>query len=259
MDFTTKLIHLCCSLAAVFGLSTLALCENSQLCQLGASVVEEMSFQLSANGKIDPTTLNNSAAFLEKCPGTVMQSFDRLAIDKEALHRAWISALISNGSHSDLDTLLAAIHRSVVNERSRPLEEFLDGIFNHSSISAETSEKRSSNLDQLFEQQASSTLVQFSHCDAAECYDISDILLFLLGSHPAAFWSAMHSNSAEATKWLSQLQDVSFAGEPSQAQPREQIRKVLLTQISVPAATSFQDEKSQCIKTLNQISYHPWQ
>lgn len=259
MNCTRGVICLLWLVAILLVLPNAALCENPLLCRLGESVVEEMNFQLAASGKIDHATLMNSVAFLDKCPGSVMPAFNSFANNREALHHAWISALKSDGrnrANSALGILLAAAHRSITDEQDRPLESFLDGIFSPATISPESLRP---NLDHLFEQQSSSTLIQFSHCDAAECYDISDVLLFLLGSHPIAFWSAMHSNPTDASKWLSQLQFTSFSGDPSQAQSRERIRKFLLEQISIQVTAHFQTEKSQCIRTLSKMSYRPWQ
>ncbi len=253
-----KFTRFCCLIAIVAALPTRSLCENPQLCYLGESVVEEMNLQVSANRKIDPAILMASLTFLERCPFAVVPSFKRYANDKDDLHRTWVTALKSSadvGTGSSLDTFLAAAHQSVIAARNHSLDEFLDGIFDRS---ATTPEIPHSALDHLLDQQASSILQRIGGCDSAECYALSDFLLFLLGTHPTAFWSAMRSDPDNAKKWLSQLPDLSFAGEPSQARRRESIRKALLKRVSAQGASGFRDEKSQCIRALSRISFRAW-
>lgn len=232
--------------------------EEPLLCHLGESIVEEMSLQSSASGKIDSTTLINSMIFLERCPGLVVPSF-RSTEDREKLHNAWIASLKSSRdseANSNLEAFLAAAHRSVVAYDNPSLTKFVDGIFDRLSVVPDNDTR---NFDHLLERQTVSTLAKFSHCDGADCYSLSDFLLFLLGSNPTAVWSAMHSDSADAAKWLSAVPDLSFAGAPSDAEGREQIRRYLLKRISVPAKSGLQDERSLCLKKLNSISFRSWQ
>jgi hypothetical protein len=233
--------------------------EEPQLCHLGESIVEEMSLQLSANGKIDPTALTNSTVFLERCPRSLVPSFHRSTGDQETLRKVWIASLKSArdaGTNSNLNAFLSAAHRRFVMYDDPSLTKFLDGVFDRSSIAPDNGTR---NLDHLLEEQATATLAKFSHCEGADCYSISDFLLFLLGSNPTAFWSAMHSDPRDAAKWLSQLPDNSFAGDPSDAGEREKIRRYLLDRISIPAKRGLQTQRSLCLRKLNAISFRSWQ
>lgn len=255
---TMTITRFCCLIAFMLLSQLHAFCEDPLLCSVGASVVEEMNLQFKANRSIAPVTLKSSVAFLEACPTAIMPSFERFSSDGEDFHRAWIESLKStsgNGTYTDLDSLLNAAHTSVNGKKDRPLDAFLDGIFVHTATS---SKNISLTLDESLERQVVLVLRQFAHCDGAECYDISDFLLFFLGTHPTQFWSAMRSAPDDTTKWLSQLPDESFAGMPSEAHRRKSVRTLLLKRVSMASRPGFEREKSRCISVLNKVTYRAW-
>lgn len=113
-------------------------------------------------------------------------------------------------------------------------------------------------LGRLFEQQSLATLRQFPHCDAAECYAVSDFLLFLLTAQPKAFFAALHADGPDATNWLSQLGDLSFAGGPSDKEYRDSIRRSLLRKISGSKTSEFPRERAQIENALRHIRFRAW-
>lgn len=253
-----KLILAVCIIGFLLVSPTEAMCENSPLCELGGSIVEQMSLQVTTGGRIAPVILTGSMAFVEECPSDVISTFRRFEIGGKDLHGAWIEALrseISRHPNSELSEFIAAAKVSVNRNGDASLEEFLDGPF---KASIDVKEEDRQPLHRLFEEQSLATLRQFPHCDAAECYDVSDFLLFLLGAHPAAFFMAMHEDQPDATKWLSELGDLSFTGEESDRQRRDSIRRFLLERISKLKAPSFPHEKSQCENVLRQIRFRAW-
>lgn len=253
-----KLISLCYLVVLLLALPTRATSAEPQLCGLGASVVEQMNLEVAAGDKIDPVVLAGSAAFVHECPSSVIPAFRRFADNEQKLRHSWVEALQSASevpANGDLRGFLMAAKMSADRDGSTALKEFLDDIF---KVPSEAQGKHLLPAGRLFEHLSLATLTQFPRCDAAACYDVSDFLLFLLGTHPAAFLAAMHADQTGAKKWLSQLGDLSFAGYPSEAQRRDSIRMFLLERISQSKAPGLQREKDQCESLLRQIRFRAW-
>ena len=216
-----------------------------------------MNLQLTAGRNIDPNFLPGSIAFVKECPASVIPAFTRFATDEQKLHSSWIDALKSRPktADSELHGFLAAAKESVKRNGNASLTGFLDGIFD---IADESKEAHRLPAGCLFQQQSLATLRQFPRCSAAECYDVSDFLLFLLATHPAAFFGAMNADESDATKWLSQLGDLSFAGDRSGGKRRESIRKCFLERISRSKTTEFRHERFTVERTLRQIRFRAW-
>lgn len=217
-----------------------------------------MSLQVAARERIAPVVLTGSVAFVEECPSDVISTFKRSAIDGQDLHRVWVGALkleLARRPDSELGEFIAAAKASADRSGDASLKEFLHGPFKTSSGFKSVDRQA---LQRLFEGQALATLRQFPHCDAAECYDVSDFLLFLLGAHPTAFFKAMQADQPDATKWLSELGDLSFTGEESDRQSRDLIQRFLLERISRMKASPFPREKSQCESILRHIRFRAW-
>lgn len=254
----SKRTLVCCVAGLLLVLPTRATSAEPQLCGLAASIIEQMNLEVAAGGRIDPVVLTGSIAFLQECPSSVIPAFERFANNERDLRRSWVEALQSATkvpSNGDLRGFLVAAKRSVDRGGNAPLREFLDGIF---GLSGEAWEKQPRPPGYLFGRLSLATLRQFSHCDAAECYSVSDFLLFLLGTHPVAFFGAMHADQVDATKWLSQLGDLSFAGDPSESQRRDSMRKFLFERVSESKAPRFQREKHQCENTLRRVRFRAW-
>lgn len=253
-----KLILTACVIGFLMASPTESMCESSPLCELGRSVIAQMSLQVAAGGRIAPAVLTGSVAFVEECPSNVIQDFRRFTINGQDLRGAWIEALkseIGRRPNSELGEFIAAAKESVSRNEDASLKEFLDGPF---KASGEVKDEGRRPSDRLFEELSLATLRQFPHCDAAECYDASDFLLFLLGAHPAAFFRAMHADQPDATNWLSELGDLSFTGERSDRQRRDSIRRFILERISKLKASSSPREKSQCENALRRIRFRAW-
>jgi hypothetical protein len=254
-----KLILVCFVIGLLLASPPRAMCAGTPLCELGASVIEQMNLQLIAGGKIDPTALTGSIAFVEECPSTVIPAFRRFADNEQKLRHSWIDALKSgsqNPNNTELNEFLAAAKRNVDHDGNVAFKVYFDGIF---ETSRKAQGRYQPTVGHLFEQESLTTLKQFPRCDGAECYDVSDFLLFLLGTHPNAFFRAMHADEADATKWLSQLGELSFAGDPSESRRRDSIRRFLLQKISKLQTNEFLREKYQCEDSLRQIRFRAWQ
>lgn len=231
---------------------------SSPLCELGTSIIDQMNLQVNANGKISPAVLTGSIAFVSECPASVMPAFKRFASDEQKLHESWIEALKSGTempAGSELRGFLAMAKESVERNGNVSLKKFLDGVL---EVPGAGQKPHRLPVGRLYQQQSLATLKQFSQCDAAECNDVSDFLLFLLGAHPAVFFGAMHAGEPVATKWLAQLPNLSFAGEPSDRGRRDSIRRFLLKRISESKAPEFTREKSQCQNVLRDIRFRAW-
>lgn len=253
-----KLILVCYIVGLLLALPTRTLCAEPPLCGLGASIVEQMNLLVAAGDKLDPIVLTGSVAFVEECPASVIPAFRRFAINEKGLHHSWIEALRSAAempANGDLREFLAAAKESIDHNGNASVREFLDGIF---EVSGRAQVKHRLPVDRLFGRLSLATLRQFPRCEATECYDVSDFLLFLLGTHPAAFLGAMHADQPDAAKWLSQLGDLSFVGYPSDRQRCDSIREFLLERISKLETTEFPREKYECENVLRQIRFRAW-
>lgn len=185
----TKAIAVFYTIGLLLALPSRSMCASSPLCELGASVIEQMSLQVNAQGKIDPVALTGSIAFIEECPASVVPAFKRFTSDEVKLRDSWLEALKPRPealADGELRGFLERAKESVKRNGNAALKEFLDGIFEDSGGTREVQRLPESRL---FEQQSLATLRHFRRCDAAECYKVSDFLLFLLGSHPAAFFA----------------------------------------------------------------------
>lgn len=252
-----KLLSVFCLLSCLLMSANHAWCAEGWRCWLGAAVVEDMSAQLNSTGRIDPVLLTESLGYVEECHGTVILAFKRFASNEQELHSSWLRELegVASGNRADTDLcqFLLAARKTADREPETSLRLYLAGL---PSCTSEQVVPLSESL--RFENLSLATLRHFPHCDGAGCSFTSDFLLFLLGTHPNAFFRAMHADQADATKWLSQLPDLSFAGDPSDKVRRESIRKELLEQISLSRAPGFLREKSQCENTLSRIRFRAW-
>ena len=254
----SKLISICSIVGLLLVLPTKAICADSPVCWLGQSIVEQLNSELAANSKVDPIILAGSMAFVQECPSSVVPAFRRFADNERQLRGAWIEAVDYSArvpANRVLRGFLIGAKTTVDHNGSASLKNFLDGIFEVSGLPQEGNRQ---TAERNFEQQSLAGLKQFPHCDGANCYDASDFLLFLLGTHPDAFLAAMHAEKPAATKWLSELGDLSFAGDPSESQRRDSIRRYLLERVSELKVSEFTPEKSQCVNALRRIRFRAW-
>lgn len=235
-----------------------SMCRNSPECELGASVVEQMNLQVAAGDKLDPVLLRGSIAFVQECPAAVLPAFTRFATDEPNLHDSWLKALKSGAetrADSELRAFLAAAKESVDHNGNPALKKFLDGILD---VPVNDHDSPRVPVGRLYEHQSLAVLRQFPHCEAAECYAVSDFLLFLLAAHPSAFFGAMRADEPDATKWLSQLGDLSFAGDTSDRKQRNAIKRFLMERVSNSKAREFGREKAQVENALREIHFRGW-
>jgi hypothetical protein len=228
------------------------------LCDAGNSIVELMHFEFSPasdrHGPIDPVDLRSSIIFLAECPSSVIPAFGHFPEEPE-LRRAWLDALrvaARDSSNFDMGLLLVAAEASVTRLGDRSLDEYLDGIFDDMPRDGGGEHP---SFEPVLERQASATLERYGKCDGAGCFNASDNVLFLLGTHPIAVFKAMRGDSANATRWLKQVADESFAGDPDRAKIREAARQDVLKGLSATQAPGFEREQRACEDTLGKIRY----
>ena len=206
------------------------------------------------HGPIDPIDLRTSIIFLTECPSSVIAAFGHYP-EKPELRRAWIDAVRAaarDSSDVDMRGLLAAARANVARVGDSSLSAYLDGIFD--GLPRDGGGERSS-LDSVLERQASATFKRYAKCDGAGCFNASDNVLFLLGTHPIAVFKAMRADSVNATRWLNQVADESFAGDPDRAKIRETARRDVLKKLSATLAPGFEREQRACEDTLDKIRY----
>jgi hypothetical protein len=228
------------------------------LCDVGSSIVELIHFEVTPRknerGPINPVDLRSSIIFLAECPSSFIRAFSDFPEEAE-LRRAWIDAVrVAAGDTSNVDVraFLVAAQVSVARLGDHTLNEYLDGIFD--SLPRAKSGK-GSPLEPLFERQAAATLTRYTQCDGAGCFDASDIVLFLLGTHPLSVLKAMRANADGATRWLRKVADESFAGDPDRRDSREAARRDVLRRLLAVNASGFETEQRACEDTLARIRY----
>lgn len=229
------------------------------ICEVGSSIVDEMNLQVTAGKHIEPVVLGGSLTFIEACPAALMPAFKRLSNDEQSVRHAWIVALQSAaGSQegSDLRGLLSAAKKSVDRVGDESLVRYLDGAFD---ILRSSGNGDGPSFDSLVQNQAVASFQSYSQCDGAVCFDASDNLLFLLATHPAAFFKAMRADQGDAKKWLRELGDMSFARLPSERKNREAARSAVLAKVSEVMVSGFTSERHACESTLRQIRFREWQ
>jgi len=228
------------------------------LCDVGSSVVELLHFEFTPrreqHGPFNPVDLRSSIIFLAECPSSVVPAFGHYSEEPE-LRRAWIDAVrlaARDSSNLDMGLLLVAAEASVARLGDRSLDEYLDGIFDEMPRDGGGEHP---SFEPVLERQASATLKRYAQCDGAGCFNASDNVLFLLGTHPIAVFKAMHADSANATQWLRRVRDESFAGDPDRGESREAARREVLRKLSATKAPGFQRELRACEDTLGKIRY----
>ena len=250
----------CLSAALLAGSPAGAQSPGWALCEVGRSALELIHFESAAgfnppvHGKINPIDLRSSIIFLAECPSSVMPAFSHFDEEPE-LHRAWIAAVQAatrNSSSVEDRGFLAAAEASVKHQNDHSLNQFLDGIFGGLAHSGHGS---GPSLDSLLEQQALATLKRHAECDGAGCFDASDNVLFLLGTHPLAVLRAMRSDSIGAASWLSAVKGESFAGPPDRSESREAARRAILSVLSAVKAPGLEPEQRARVDTLTKVRY----
>ncbi len=234
-----------------------ALFAEPPLCKVGSSVVELVHLHSTwPDDRIDPTLVGSSLIFLLECPASVVPAFraaEKAGFDPE-LRRKWVAAVRSaarDSSNIVVRGLLALATEKVARLGDRALNEFLDGI----AGLADSLRLEHRSLESLLERQALATLKQNSECDGAGCFNTSDDVLFLLGTHPVPVLKAMHADSVSAAQWLSSVADESFAGAPEAREGAEAARRAVLKKLSETRAPGFEREQRACEKTLSKIRY----
>jgi hypothetical protein len=143
-------------------------------------------------------------------------------------------------------------HSSVTRLRDDSLGRYLDGIFEGLTNPQRTDQR---TIDSLFERQAMATLDRYARCGAASCYEMSDNVLFLLGTHPVAMLRAMRADSLDAKNWLRGVADDSFSGSPEARDSREAARRVVLAKLAETRVPGFERERHACESTFHAIRY----
>ena len=131
-DSRSKLMLGCYMIGLLLAFPTRSMCADPPLCDLGATVVEQMNLQFTAGGRIDPVVLAGSIAFVKECPASLIPAFRQFADNEQNLHRSWIEALKSGAkipANTELREFLAVAKRSVDHDGSALLKAYLDGVF----------------------------------------------------------------------------------------------------------------------------------
>ena len=230
------------------------------LCKAGSSVVDLVYLKSTgADTRIDPTLIGSSLIFLRECPESVVPAFSRFADQDPELRHAWIEAVRSaarDSANMEVRGFLAAASESVTRLDDPSLRESLHEISQDLPDSQGIDQR---TLELLFERQALATLRQHSECDGEGCFYASDNVLFLLGTHPAAVFRAMHADPADATRWLRVVGDRSFAGPLEERDSREALRQAVLKNIVEVTVPGFEGEQRASIDTLSRIRFRAWQ
>jgi len=253
----TRVAAVCLTAGLLAAWPAAALSAEPPLCKVGGSVVELMHLQSTGGGPgIDSNLVGSSLVFLKECPASVIPAFRQAAkagFDPELRHK-WIEAVRSatrDSSNIVVRGLLAVAREKVVRLGNDSLNEFLDGILG----SADSIRVDHRSLESLLERQALATLKRHSECDGAGCYNASDDVLFLLGTHPVAVLKAMYADSVDATNWLGVVADQSFAGVAEQREVYEAARRAVLKKLSETNAPGLEREQRACEDTLRKIRY----
>lgn len=237
-----------------------AACAEPPLCKVGSSVVNLLYLQSTGAGtRIDPALVGSSLVFLAECPASVISAFSRFSDDDPDLWRVWIAAVrsaVRDSSNVEVRGLLTVAKERVARLGDRVLNHHLDGTFNDLAKRPGTDRVP---LESLFDHQARATLKQHSECDGEGCSFASDNLLFLLGTHPVAVFSAMHADSVDAAHWLDVVGDESFAGPAEDRDNREAVRQIVLKRVAETSAHAFESERRASEETLRKIRFRAWQ
>ena len=231
------------------------------LCDVGASVVELAHLQSTGGGPgIDLTVVGASLIFLRECPASVIPAFSEAADAgfDPMLQRKWIKAVRSavlDSSNAVVRSLLISAHERVVQLDDRSLDEFLDGIF---GVLRESQGIEPDSLETVLERQAAATLRQHAECDGAGCFNTSDNVLFLLGTHPLAMLKAMSADSAAAEGWLHVVADQSFVRAPEKRGVRESARRAVVSKLSETEAPGLERQRRACEETFRRIRFRAW-
>ena len=223
------------------------------LCEVGRSALELLLFW---GTRVDSTALRSSIIYLAECPSSIIPVFSKLTKFpvEPAMPRAWIEAVRSaarDSSNTDLRAFLTIAQASVARLNDRSLSRYLDGIF-QGGVPGPLNQR---SLDSLFERQAVATLTSYARCGAASCYDLSDIVLFLLGTHPIPMLRAMRVDSVDASNWLHSVAGDSFAGDPEGRDSWEGARRAVLATLAATRAPGFERQRHACESTLRGIRY----
>ena len=227
---------------------------GSPLCKIGSSAIELLQFSYTT--QFDPIDLRSSIVFLAECPSSIIVAFKAATAPTEptTLQGRWIRAAQTaarDSSGIDLRVFLAEAQAAVERLGDSTLNAYLDGLFDGLT----TRPVKRPALDSLLERQALAVLREYAECGAAACYSLSDNMLFLLGTHPMTVLRAMHTDSADATKWLSSLADGSFSGVHELRDSREAARRKVLATLSETWAPGFERERRACENALRKVRY----
>lgn len=229
------------------------------LCEIGSSVAELLHFEYTipsdpvTHGPINPTDLRSSIIFLAECPSDMAPALKTFPEEPE-LRRAWIEAVRSasqDSSNHDVRAFLGVARARVARLKNRPLDKYLDGIFD--GLAPSPLDERA--LEPLFERQALATLRLHAGCNGAACFNWSDNILFLLGTHPTAVLRAMRADSASARDWLHSLADDSFSGTPERRGRRDAARREVLAMLARISSPGFEREQRACEDALRAIRF----
>jgi len=250
-----------------------AISQEPPLCEVGSSVIRLVylhSTEVGPDGlvflhhtgaktRVEAALVGSSLIFLEECPASFIPAFEEVAkaafVPEPELRQAWIEAVRSaarDSSNTEVRGLLAVARERVALLGDPSLNEFLDGVFEGP---VDTREVDKHALESLYERQALATLMQYSECDGAGCFNASDNVLFLLGTHPVAVFRAMRADSAAAAEWLQWVDTGSFWRISEYREIREAARRAVLEKLAETKAPGFEREQRACENTLREIRF----
>jgi len=236
-----------------------AISQELPLCKVGSSVVELLYLHSTgANTRVEPALVGSTLVFLQECPASVIPAFSRFSNSFPELRQAWIEAVRSaarDSSNTEVSGLLAVARERVAHLDDPSLNDFLDGIFESST---DTREMDWCALESLYERHARAALKQVVEGDGLGCFHASDIVRFLLGTHPVAVFRAMRADSAAAAEWLYLVPHRSLTGPPESREIREAARRAVIEKLAATKAPGFEREQRACEDTMREIRYYDW-
>ena len=244
--------------AGLFASSAMGQAPSAALCWEGGSAVYLAHMSVVTSGgvrdstiRIDSTLTGASILFLVECPTSFVGAFHQLEpFDTLTPHRwrAAVEAAARESSNTGLRLLLAAAKHAVARANLRSLSGFTDGVFDAVASSPVPS---SLSLEPAIDRLALGMFEAYARCEGDEvCGDISDYLVFLLGTHPVAVFKGMRADSATARAWLSELSHQSLAGNGESHAAGEAARRAVVTKLDKTASGVFARERRECLAAL---------